>query len=83
LLFTPSGFNNEKILLEWIEKILLPFTEMKIKGGEQVILLLGSASFQSTKKVRKALETGNVSLILLPGGCTDFLQRALKGSKGS
>jgi hypothetical protein len=73
LKFTPSGFSNEDLMINWIEKILLPFKNTR-EENEVIVFILDAASFHTSKKVESLLKNFGIELIILPGGCTDFLQ---------
>lgn len=64
-----SAYNNEELLVTWLEKEL--FKEL---GGRGSLLVMDSASFHKTKKVRQLLRANQVTLAVVPPGCTGLLQ---------
>ncbi len=70
--FTPSGFNKKEIMAEWIIALKRKLTIQKEK--RKVILLLDSASCHQGSEITQALEGSNIQIIIIPGGCTGFLQ---------
>ena len=72
--FTPSGFSNEVLMIEWTEKVLLPFIKSKNEDEHVWVFVLDAASFHAGDNMRKLLKSSGVELIVIPGGCTDFLQ---------
>ena len=74
LRFTPSGFNNEKLMIEWITKFLLPYAKTKAEEGSRTVFLLDAASFHISSNVKSLLKENNIDLAKVPAGCTDFLQ---------
>ena len=70
--FSGSGFNNTKIMAEWISALN---RNLKLKNEERkVVLLLDSAACHKGTEIDKAIEGTQISIVYIPGGCTSFLQ---------
>ena len=74
LRFTPSGFNNESLMMDWVENSLIPYAKGKSDEGALVVFVLDSASFHKSEKIEKILKKAAIQVLLIPGGFTDFLQ---------
>jgi len=67
--FNNSGFTNGEIMVKWIEKIIVPFETEK-----QKVLVLDDADQHKTEAVKKCCVKHNIELLIIPGGCTYFMQ---------
>ena len=74
LRFTPTSFSNESLMLEWIDRVLLPYAKKQLDAGVLVVFLLDAASFHTSERVVKKVEGAGIKFLGLPAGCTDFLQ---------
>lgn len=70
--YNSSGYNNQDLLFEWFYKIFMRFV---VKHRQKhVALLMDDASFHTSDRIVKACEEQKVSLVIIPGGTTHFLQ---------
>ena len=73
--FSISGFNNEKILLEYIDKVIKPYQAKNMfKDKKKLVLLMDDVGFHKTDSIKKKLKESEIDLIIIPGGTTSILQ---------
>ena len=70
--FNSSGYNNEILQNEWFDKLFVRFF-CKHKD-KHVVLLLDDASFHSNETLKKKCQDNKITLLIIPGGTTSFLQ---------
>jgi len=68
--FSDSGFNNLRIMGDWITELKKKLKDKKRK----VILLLDTAPCHKGNDLNDLLKETNIELLYIPGGCTSFLQ---------
>jgi hypothetical protein len=67
--FSPKGWVNEQIMLEWLRDVVQPYTR-----SAPAALILDSYSSHFTDDVRAAAAAMNLDLIQVPPGATSILQ---------
>ena len=75
LRYNETGYNTEKIFLEWIQQGLkLFYDKNKISNKKKLVFIVDDATFHSTENIIKACSEMDIELITLPGGTTSVLQ---------
>jgi hypothetical protein len=69
--FTESGFNNEAIIIEYLDKVIL---DWKSKLNKEMVLIFDQAKCHISEKVRKHLDELRLTYILIPAGGTYLFQ---------
>ena len=69
--FTESGFNNDEIIIEYIDKIILNW---KSNISQEVVLVMDQARCHISEKVLKHLDKLKLTYILIPAGGTYLFQ---------
>ena len=67
--YQEKSWMDESLMLRWIKEVLLKHTK-----GKHCLLFLDSFRAHITDKVMKSLEKSNVSVAVIPGGCTSKVQ---------
>jgi DDE superfamily endonuclease len=68
-ILTPKGWMNGKAMIEWIDRVLLPYTK-----GVPCCLIVDDLPAHQTSAVLDHCHTNNVELILVPGWSTPYYQ---------
>lgn len=66
---TESAYNNEKLLLKWIEQEV-----SNVVGDQESLLVMDSATFHKTEAVKQKLQDHQIVLAVVPPGCTGLVQ---------
>ena len=73
--FNESGFNNEKLFLEWLNVAVKPFKEKHQNNNKKgIVLVVDDATFHSSENVKNFCKDNQIELLVLPGGTTSVLQ---------
>jgi len=73
--FNPSGFNNEKIFGEWVDKVLVTlWAKNKVGPKKKLVFVIDAESFHSAQTIKDKLALMEIDLIIIPGGTTSILQ---------
>ena len=77
--FTDNHWSNEVTMLEYINKILVPYIEkkrsdLKLKPDQRALVLFDVFKAQCTDKVLQLLDQKNLTAVFIPPNCTDRLQ---------
>lgn len=71
LRFSESGFNNDNIIIDYIDKIIV---EWKASLNKEVVLVMDQAKCHISDKVLKHLDNLRLTYILIPAGGTCLFQ---------
>ncbi|KAM5344618.1 hypothetical protein ACJ41O_013153 [Fusarium nematophilum] len=69
--FNKTAYNNEEIFSRWIDQQLSKVTS---QSEEDFLLVMDAATFHKTEQIKQKLREQNVTLSIIPGGCTSLLQ---------
>ncbi|KAL6411770.1 hypothetical protein AUP68_04144 [Ilyonectria robusta] len=69
--FNKTAYNNEELLSQWIEDELSPLAS---EDNEDTLLVMDAATFHNTEDIKRKLRERNITLALIPGGCTSLVQ---------
>jgi len=69
--FSESGFNNEDIIIDYIDKIILTW---KSKVNKEIVLLIDQAKCHISEKVVSHLDKLRLTYLLIPAGGTYLFQ---------
>ena len=77
--FTPNHWSNEEKMIEYIEKIILPYvraqrTKLKLSDSYPSLAIFDVFRGQQTAPVLSLLEKNNIYCVFVPANCTDRLQ---------
>jgi hypothetical protein len=67
--FNPKAYANTAIILFWLEELLLP-----VLGSRPTLLVMDLLRAHKTGPVRKFLKSNDITLSMVPGGCTGLVQ---------
>jgi len=70
--FNGSGYNNEELMCEWFDKLFVRFFAKH--QNKHIALVIDDASFHTSEKLKKKCQENQISLLIIPGGTTSFLQ---------
>ena len=79
LAYNPKHWSNESETLRLIEDVLVPYIakikeEKSLPESQKSLLLLDAFKAQSTQKLKDALATHNIELVMVPKNMTHLLQ---------
>ena len=69
--FNESGFNTDTLLIEYFQKIVLPW---KRNLNKNVVFLLDQAPCHTSASFLELLDQSEITYIFIPGGCTHIFQ---------
>ena len=65
----PKGWMDGKLMRAWILKVLVKYTK-----GRHALLIFDTFQGHLTKDVLQRLESNNITVVKIPGGCTSKFQ---------
>ena len=76
---TPNHWSNEDKMMEYIEKIILPYVEgkrkeLELSAYQPALAIFDVFKCQQTEGVLKILEENDIHVVSVPANCTDRLQ---------
>ena len=77
--FTPNHWSNEEKMLEYVEKVIVPYVQSKRKKLElpedyPALAIYDAFKGQQTPELTSFLERNNIYAVNIPANCTDRLQ---------
>lgn len=73
--FNKSGFNNERFMNEYFDKIIIPFyCRVKRESNKKVVFIMDDASFHKSQSLVNKCANLDLYIVILPGGTTNILQ---------
>ena len=76
--FTPNRWSNEEKTLEYIDKVMLPFTrakqeELRFRAYQPALVIYDEFKGQLTDSVHSVLNANHMYVVKVPPNCTDRL----------
>jgi hypothetical protein len=78
----PNAWMSEDIMVEWIERIFIPYTLMARDNNQRVVLILDTLRAHQTEEIRRLIRENHIQLLYIPGGLTGQLQPLDVGING-
>jgi hypothetical protein len=69
--YNKTAYNNEDLFSRWIKEELSPLCS---DDSDDFLLVMDAAAFHKTPSIKEELKSYNITLALIPGGCTALLQ---------
>jgi transcriptional/translational regulatory protein YebC/TACO1 len=69
--YNDHAYNNEELFSCWIDTVLL---KIRQEEEEDFLLVMDAAAFHKTAEIKRKLREQNITVAMIPSGCTCLLQ---------